>query len=634
MAWWLRPWPAALLLALLVVPVYLNSFRAELLFDDEPSLVDHAGIRTLVDSLRPPEAGGLTVAGRPLLSLSFALNYQLAGSDFWSYRAVNLGLHLLNGLLLAAVVRRALAAGVLAPRWAAHAPAIAFTAAALWLLHPLQTESVTYLVQRAESLVACCYLGTLWCFLRACAEPERRRWTWATIAACLAGMLAKEVMATAPLLLLAWDRCFVAGSWREVWRRRAALHLGCAATWLCLGALVWSVNGRGGTAGWGTAVSPWDYALTQFPAIAHYLRLVLWPAPLVLDYGTELVTAPAQVVPAALLVLGLVAACGWGLWRGRVWGFAGLFWFVVLAPTSSVIPIATQTMAEHRTYLPLAGLAVLAAGVVVTRLGRWRWLVVGAALAALGVLTWQRNADYASRIQLYEELVVHRPRNARAMVLLAEYHWKQGQLDRAQHWLERSLAVEPLAETMNNLGNLLQQRGDFAGARAWFERAVAAKPGDATVLVNLGSLLAAQGQPEEALAPLTTAVRVAPRLASARFNLANTLAQLGRFTAAEEQFRATVALAPDDVEARANLAAVLAAQQRGEAALAEMREALRRAPDNAALRNSAGGLFASLGRLREAAQEFEAAARLAPTNAEYRHNADLSARRLRESGGR
>ncbi|WP_415909900.1 tetratricopeptide repeat protein [Oleiharenicola sp. Vm1] len=490
-----RPWFAAALLALLTVAAYLNSFRGQFLFDDVPSIVTNPALHSLGQSLLPSADGGLTTSGRPLLALSFALNYAVSGVEVWSYHLVNLALHLANGLLLAGIVRRTLRQPAFAPRWQADAPAVAFIAAALWLLHPLQTESVTYVVQRAESLVALCYLAAGWFLIRVHEEPGRRAWPVAAFLACLAGMAAKEVMATAPLALALYDRLFLAGSWRETWARRGWLHVALAGTWLLLGALVLTTAGRGGTAGFGTAVSVRDYALTQFSAIAHYLRLFVWPHPLVLDYGTALVTEWTRVLPAAVLVLGLLGASLWAVGRGRAAGFGGLFFFLVLAPSSSVIPIATQTMAEHRTYLPLAGLCVLVAAAGVAGLRARVWIGFAGVAAALGAATVARNAAYASRVALYEDLAVRCPTNARALALLADYHQREGNLEAAQRWLERSVALEPVVESLNNLGNVLQARGDLARARPLFERALAARPNDPTTLLNLGSLLAAEGRP-------------------------------------------------------------------------------------------------------------------------------------------
>jgi len=541
-----RPWLAGAWLVVLGTSAYFNSFRGQFLFDDLASLVDNPALQHFSTALLPPADGGLTLSGRPLLALSFAFNRAISGVEPWSYHLVNLAIHLANGLLLAAILRRTFRLPVLAPRWAPDAPVVAFIAAAWWLVHPLQTESVTYVVQRAESLVALCYLTTWFGLIRAHEEPARRAWPLVAFVACLAGMATKEVMATAPLVLALYDRLFLAGSWRAVWAQRGRLHLALAATWLLLGALVLSTAGRGGTAGFGSAVSVHDYALTQFAAIAHYLRLFLWPYPLVLDYGTPLVTDGARVLPAAILVLGFATVSVWAAWRGRVWGFAGIFFFVVLAPSSSVVPVATQTMAEHRTYLPLAGLCVLGAAAGVAWLRGRVWLLAAPLLLALGVATWWRNDLYASRTAMYEQIVARRPGNARAMALLGDYYLREGNVAAAQRWLERSVALEPVPEALNNLGNVQQARGDFAAARALFERALAVRPADATTLSNLGNAFAAEGRVDDAIARFEAALQVRPGFPGALFNLANTFAQASRFADAAARYEQLLALTPDD----------------------------------------------------------------------------------------
>ena len=156
--------------------------------------------------------------------------------------------------------------------WAAGG--LAFAAAALWLVHPLQTSAVTYLSQRAESLVGLLLLATLACSLRG--------WSVGAVVCCALGMASKEVMAVAPVLVLLHDRTFLAGSFREALRRRPAMYAGLAATWGLLAALVLSTHGRGGSVGFDAGTSPWEYAATQPAAIATYLGLAVWPHPLVI----------------------------------------------------------------------------------------------------------------------------------------------------------------------------------------------------------------------------------------------------------------------------------------------------------------------------------------------------------------
>ena len=196
--------------------------------------------------------------------------------------------------------------------------------ALIWLVHPLQTESVTYVCQRAESLAGLLYLATMYCCLRAFQANRGTGWHIAGVALCLVGMATKETMATVPVVVLLYDRTFLSQSFREAIRRRWLLYSSLAATWALLAVLVFQTANRGGTAGYGVGISSWDYAKTQFGAIVHYLRLCFWPSPLVLDYGTDLATGVWQIVPQAIVVVLLLMATLLSMrylpWAGFLWG--------------------------------------------------------------------------------------------------------------------------------------------------------------------------------------------------------------------------------------------------------------------------------------------------------------------------
>ncbi len=193
---------------------YATSFSNPFLYDDQTAIVKNAQIRTLSPlsvPLTPPR--DTPEAGRPLVNLSLAANYAYGGLDVTSYHVTNLALHLLVALVLFGVVRRTLLAGGSNrlhqgyggqedPQLRMHADALALGCALVWVLHPLNTEVVNYLVQRTESLMALCYLTTLYCAIRAKAHPDRWPWRAAAIAACAAGMASKESMVTAPLMVL------------------------------------------------------------------------------------------------------------------------------------------------------------------------------------------------------------------------------------------------------------------------------------------------------------------------------------------------------------------------------------------------------------------------------------------------
>ena len=621
---WRTPLWAGLAIAGAALLAYHNSFRVPFVFDDELAIVSNPSLRSLATSFfPPPDLTGLPISGRPVVNFSFGLSHAISGDAVWSYHAINLLVHVAAGLVLFGVVRRTLLQPGLEQRFGAHAFDIALVAAALWTLHPLQTESVTYISQRAEAMLGLCYLLTLWCGIRALEPGARPGWiAWAGVFSLL-GMATKEVMISAPIFVALYDRAFVSASWREAWTRHRRLHLTLAATWLLLAWIVAAEGGaRGVSAGFGLGVSPWTYLLTQFDAIVMYLGLSFWPHPLVLDYGTKLAHSLAEVWWQAVVVVALGAGTVWALVRRPALGCLGAWFFMILAPSSSVVPLVGQTMAEHRMYLPLAAVMVLVAAGAYRFLGRGALVALAVAAVALAATTERRNEDYASTIRICEDTVAKRPDNARAMALLADYCARAGRLDDARRWLERSLELEPgVRPVLNNLGNVWQALGQPAKAVTYFQQVLARWPNDATVLNNLGNALILSGHAPEGIAQLEAAERVAPNSWQTRFNLACALAQGGRLGEAGERFGRLAKERPDDGEVLANYSDVLFAMGRKTEALAQLDEAVRAQPDNADLRNRYGTVLGRAGRIREALLQFEEALRLNPSHASALQNA-------------
>ena len=347
-----KTWLACLVLAAAATAVYANGFAGRFVFDDLTTIVGNPELRELWPGLTE-----FVTRQRTLTTLTLALNRSLGGTDPWGYHLVNLAVHVAAGWTLFALVRRTLELERFQPRTRGAARGIALATACLWLVHPLQTQSVTYVVQRAEALMGLFYLLTLYCTLRAATGARTRHWQGLAVLSCALGMASKPVMVTAPLVVLLFDRFLLAGSCRELARRRWRLHAGLALTWLVLGAtdLVRLLGVSGTTTiGFGMAdVSAREYVLTQPEVVLHYLRLALWPDPLVLDYGWPWVESPARaLLPAGVLLLAL-AGSALALRRGRAEGFLGLAFFAILAPTSSFVPVRDAAF-EHRMYLPLA----------------------------------------------------------------------------------------------------------------------------------------------------------------------------------------------------------------------------------------------------------------------------------------
>lgn len=243
---------AGAIIILVALVAYHNCFGVPFIFDDIESIMQNPTIRHLRPiwkALSPPQAKGFTVTGRPVLNLSLAINYAFGGNSPWGYHVVNLTIHILAGLTLFGIVRRTFERPMLRERFGASALPLALAVAALWTVHPLQTEVVTYVVQRAESLMALFYLLTLYCFIRGTEAGKSAIWFIGSLTACCLGMATKEVMVSAPLMVLLYDRTFVAGSFAEAWKRRGRWYAALASTWIILGYLLAHTSARGGTAG-------------------------------------------------------------------------------------------------------------------------------------------------------------------------------------------------------------------------------------------------------------------------------------------------------------------------------------------------------------------------------------------------
>ncbi|MEY2880973.1 MAG: repeat-containing protein YrrB, partial [Verrucomicrobiota bacterium] len=609
---------AGALLVLATVAVYLNSLFVPFLYDDNAAIVENRTIRQLsplLDAMRAPP--GTTPEGRPLLNLSLALNHRLGGLNVVGYHVANILLHALAGLALFGLVRRAL----LLPRWSEHfAPValpLALGAAALWTLHPLQTESVTYIVQRAESLMGLFYLLTLYAFVRSLDETRAELWQTLSVGACLLGMASKEVMASAPIVVLLFDRAFVAGTLREAWTRRRGYYLALAATWLLLAALVLGAGGnRNGAVGLGVATGFWKWWLTQPEALARYLQLSLWPHPLVFDYDTHWVRGAAAAQPWAFFILPLV---GWLLVdavRRPARGFFGLMALAILAPTS-LIPGTTQMIVEHRMYLALAPLLVLVVLALHRRFGARAWPLVAALAVAAGALTVVRNTDYATPLGLWKDALAKRPDNAVAHVQAANIYYAQGQAAEAAAHLLEAIRVRPdYALAHHNLGQVLGSAGRTTEAIRRFQASIELEPTLPISYAGLGTTLAQMGRTDAGIGYLKIAVRLDPKYPTGQLMLGLALYRAGRIPEAIAACERAVDLAPDDPIPHNYLANALVAAGRLPEAQAHLEVAVKLRDSNYSARFNLGRVLLARENPADARPQFEAAIRLQPRSAE------------------
>lgn len=674
-------WWRAGLIVLAGTLTYWNSLAGPFILDDQLSIVSNRSIRQLWSSRVLLPERELPVAGRPLVNVSFAINYAIGGLAVRGYHVGNVAVHLLCALLLFGVVRRTLNLASLRVRFAPQSTNLAFAAALIWMLHPLNTEAVNYLTERTESMMGLFFLATL--YAGACAIGSRRAlWQTASVLSCALGMACKESMATAPLMVVLYDWTFAFGSLKDAIRSRWRFYAGLAATWLALAALMWS-GPRVHSTGFSTGVHPWTYLLNQAAMITQYLRLAVWPRSLVLNYGPPLPLTLGDVLPYALLVCFLLLLTGVALvWRRKL-GFLGAWVFVTLAPTSTIVPIATEVGAERRMYLPLMALVVLAVigatllwdrlkdawpgqDTVVT--SRMASLVSGLALVllstALAAGTVARNREYASALTLArsvldrwptsvahvmvgEELIAAGSReegvmhlreairgNSRAHYSLGVELFNEGKLDEAIEELQTFVRLEPLllevvpARTL--MGRAFATEQKWSNAIEQFRLVLTMTPSNVEARGLLAEALFNQQTFEEAGVHYRAYLKDRPNDTSALANLGISLAATGKLDEAIATFHRAVDVDPRDGAARRNLANALLDKRDFDAAAVQAQQAVTLRPDDPVAHDLLGLALAAQGKLDEAKVQFERALQINPTDEEIRGHL---ARVLQMTGG-
>jgi tetratricopeptide (TPR) repeat protein len=595
-----------LLLAACALIAYSNCYSVPYIFDDLTSIRDNQSIRHWQTTLAPNLKNGETVSGRPLLNASFAINYAISGADVWSYHAGNVLIHILAGLTLFGLIRRTLLLPGMRGRFGKDATLLAWIVAALWLAHPLGSEAVTYLVQRAESLVTLYYLLTLYCFLRALENSgSSRRWFVLSMVSCLAGMTAKEVMVSAPVMALCFDRTFAAGTFREALRLRGRWYAGLAATWAILILLMVESGARGNTVGYveKSGITAWSYMLTQCWALVRYLQLSIWPHPLVFDYGKDVFRSLGEVWPHVVFVTGFVAASFWAFWKHPKAGWPGVFFLAVLAPTTTFVPIVTQVVAEHRMYLPLA--AVIAGAVILgyRYLGRRIAWLAFPAVAIFMVTTINRNTDYRDPDTLWIDVVKKYPRNARALGNVGNALVEKGRFAEALPYFEKAMALQPDdGDNYNNIGYAYSQMHDYKKAVYYYDQVGVRNVSRMDVFcTNYSFALITQGRYEDAHYAAWRLLRVKPDAAESYVVAGDVFLAEKNYAGAEEHYMKALKMDGTVAVAWNNLGNIKALNRDTlEQALVCYKKAAEYAPDDGDIQDNAARLLLKLGRGQEA----------------------------------
>ncbi|MGD9721600.1 MAG: tetratricopeptide repeat protein [Pirellulales bacterium] len=588
----------AALLCGAIAAVYGRALHAPFVFDDASSISTNDSITRLWPLLGTSEHRGpfnpppdTAVSARPLVNGSFAVNYHFGALDPVGYRAVNIVLHMLAALLVWALVARTLRLEYFRGAFDSSAGCLGWCVALIWAMHPLVTEAVVYVTQRTELMMAVAYLATLYASLRywsAQRPAARRAWLVAAVLACTLGALSKEVIATVPLVVLAFERTFLRGSFRQALAASRPLYVGLIVALLPL-AVINAQGPRTPQAGFGLGVGAVAWWLTQIKVLALYLKLSVWPWPLVIHYEMPYLQTVGEAWPWVVGAVIVCVAVLWLFWRRTASGFLLFTALVILLPTLAV-PLVREVAAERRMYLPLAALVTLAvvggfallrrlaAPLLVAAPARRPALVAVACACALavglGLLSVRRLSAFDDEVTLWQDALEHQPDNVMVRTNLGIFLGQRGEQQQAIEHLQHALQIEPRSvEAHYNLARALEEAGQPAEAIDHYERALRGQADHVAAHNNLGRLLAANGKSAQAVEHFRAALRLKPDFGPAHNNLGIELLAAGAAAEAIPHFEEGLRYVPS-IEGYTNLATAYAmAGRRDEAIRAAQRGA-------------------------------------------------------------
>tara|TARA_Y100001933_G_scaffold265283_1_gene339993 strand:+ start:34380 stop:36542 length:2163 start_codon:yes stop_codon:yes gene_type:complete len=543
--------------------VYHGALQTGYFLDDEQSILLNPSVIDLGIAFQ-----NAMLSDRGLVTLSFAGNYALHGAEPWGYHLVNLVVHYLNGLLLFGLLSRTLqlpSVGMDAKR----ATWLGFAGAMIWLIHPLGSQAVIYLAQRAELMASGMYLLGAYSLVRSVDSPTHwRRWQIGCVLACLLGMQCKLICVTMPVTLLAMDRLLLLDSFGRIFKTRRWMYLGLIATWGMMGMTgmlgIFSSDPQNGTASAGAGlmqiISPSTYLAAQSSVILYYLKLSVWPVVLVFDHNWPVPATVSEcgLTLSVMVVLFLVTVILAGM-RVR-WSILPLAVFLILAPTCSFVPVFDLAV-EHRMYLAVACVIVgilLLLGRLLRRFPSVFMTVCVLIILMLSIRTWFRVGDYQQPVVLWQKVLAVYPDSPRARLHLQVAQAMAQGLDKHIQQLQRAIADDSNdASALHALGEIYLKSQRFNLARPLLEKAVNLKSDNADYCISLAQLQRIDGRLTEASKLYEQVIQQRPEDVSTLVAYAELLAGQKRWQQALDCLNQALVLKPDDVTLKINQVNIL-----------------------------------------------------------------------------
>ncbi|MFO0947461.1 MAG: tetratricopeptide repeat protein [Planctomycetota bacterium] len=570
---------AILVITLTGVLAYANTLQAPFIFDDIPNISENANVHVEEIGIGPLWRASVQspLKGRPIAYLTFAINYAISGLEVWSYHATNIGIHILAGItaywLSLLLLRQASQKNDRILIWLS-ANGITFAslfAGLLFTLHPLQTQSVTYVVQRMTSLAALFYLAAFAFYLVGRKSTVRwKRWCGWTLAIVLwmLSLGCKQISVTLPIVILLYEWYFEDDLSLAWFRERLAGVVAVALVLITVSVVHIILVGSVFIHFESRDFTMFERLLTQTRVLCIYARLTLLPIPSQMNLlhdvtvSKGLLDPPTTAIALFAVLMYLAIAIGAVRWS-KLASFCLLWPVIHLAIESSILPI--ELIYEHRMYLPLFGVTLLSGIGIASVLPRSKpWLAWGTALgiaALLGGLTYSRNETWRDPIRLWSDVAAKSPAVPRAYLNRGGAYAAIHEWDLAIADFSHAIQLRPEGTSFIGRGMVLRETGrmqeamsDFSAAASNAETAEI----EAIALRNRGTTWSALGDDRRAIEDYSRAIEKWPDDINSRFNRANAYRRRGDFRLAMADYRECLRLNPNYVQAVNNIAALYA----------------------------------------------------------------------------
>ena len=543
--------------------IYAHTWSSPFYLDDASSIVNNPAIRNIANL---PAIWNFWPA-RFITYLSIALNYHFSQLNVFSYHLFNLIVHLASSLLVSWLLLLTFSTPCMQQeKITKPAKLLALFAGLIFLTHPLQTEGVTYIIQRATSLATLFYLLALSLYVKfrllqqqeATPVAVRLFYCLSLIVAVMA-MFTKEMTITLPFMILCYEICFLKGKDKLAWKHLfpfLATLLVIPLT-MFLTKSVDFINMKMVSED-PANISSLSYLLTQLRVMVTYLRLLFIPLHQNLDYAYPISSSFLQLPTlASFILLALILAIAFKLFSKHRFISFSIFWFfLALLPESSIIPIQ-DVIFEHRLYLAMAGFSFFTVAAIYYLLSNKPLKLMVIALLILtscyAILTYRRNLIWQDELTLWNDVVHKSPQKARPYNNRGNAYYQQGNFTQAIADFNKAITINPKdAVVYFNRGNAYNNQGNMQQAFSDYTKAIAINPNFAHPYNNRGNLYIDQGNMQQAFSDFNKAIAINPLYAEAYNNRGNLYYQQGNFTQAISDYNKAIAINSSYAEAYSN----------------------------------------------------------------------------------